>query len=88
VPKWIVGLLWVIAVPLSFLLVFLFARASGFFTSDQLTDVFLASGFDRFWPLARLLPLVALLIAAFVQGGVWLVARRRNRRVPQGNRAR
>jgi hypothetical protein len=80
VPRSVVALLWVIAVPLAFLLVFLFARASGFFTSDQLTDVFLASGFDRFWPLARLLPLVALLIAVFVQGGVWLIARRARRK--------
>jgi hypothetical protein len=70
-------LLWIFAVPFAFLVVFFVARASGFFTHQQLTDVFLANGRSRFWPLARLLPIVALLIALIVQGGVVLLSRRR-----------
>ncbi len=70
-------LLWIVAVPLSFLLVFLVARAFGVFTTNQLSDVFLANNTGRFWPVARLLPFVALVTAALVQGGVYLLARLR-----------
>ncbi len=42
VPWWMRLLLWIVAVPLSFLLVFLVARAFGMFTTNQLSDVFLA----------------------------------------------
>jgi hypothetical protein len=70
-------LLWIVAVPVSFLIVFTLARMSGLFTHDQLTDVFLASGRSRFWPLARVLPFVAVLTALIVQGGVVLLGRRR-----------
>jgi hypothetical protein len=77
VSWWMRLLLWIFAVPVSFLIVFFVARASGFFTHEQLTDVFLANGRSRFVPLARLLPIVALLIALIVQGGVILLSRRR-----------
>ena len=77
VSWWMRLLLWIFAVPVSFIVVFFVARASGFFTHEQLTDVFLANGRSRFWPLARLLPIVALLIALIVQGGVILLSRRR-----------
>ena len=72
-------LLWFVAVPLGFLVVFLIARAFGLFTTNQLSDVFLANDTSRFWPVARLLPFVALATAAFVQGGVYLLARLRGR---------
>jgi hypothetical protein len=88
VPWWMRLLLWIVAVPVSFLIVFSIARMSGVFTHDQLTDVFLASGRSRFWPLARVLPFVAVLTALIVQGGVVLLGRRRSRRVsaqPQGS---
>ncbi len=77
IPWWMRLLLWIVAVPLSFLLVFLVARVFGLFTTNQLSDVFLANNSGRFWPVARLLPFVALLTAALVQGGVYLLARRR-----------
>jgi hypothetical protein len=77
VSWWMRLLLWIFAVPVSFLVVFFVARASGLFTHEQLTDVFLANGRSRFWPLARLLPIVALMIALIVQGGVILLSRRR-----------
>ena len=73
--------LWIVAVPAGFLIVFLVARLTGLFTSDQLSDVFLATGFDRFWPLARLIPFVALVTALIVQVGVAALARR-DRRAP------
>jgi hypothetical protein len=80
VPWWMRLLLWIVAVPVSFVIVFSIARMSGVFTHDQLTDVFLASGRSRFWPLARVLPFVAVLTALIVQGGVVLLGRRRTRR--------
>jgi hypothetical protein len=73
-------LLWFIAVPAGFLSVFLVARAFGLFTSNQLSDLFLANDTARFYPAARLLPFVALVTATFVQGGVYLLARLRGRR--------
>lgn len=76
VAWWLVLCLWIVAVPAGFLIVFLVARLTGLFTSDQISDIFLASGFDRFWPLARLVPLVALVTALIVQIGVAALARR------------
>ena len=80
VPWWARLLLWIVAVPLSFFIVFIIARGLGVFTSSELSDVFLASDSSRFWPLARLLPFVALLTACFVQGGVLLLTRRKSMR--------
>ena len=80
VPWWMRGLFWIIAVPVSFVVVFEIARAFGLFTNNQLSDLFLANGTSRFWPVARLLPFVALLTALIVQGGVYLVARLRRPR--------
>jgi hypothetical protein len=77
VALWVRLLLWVIAVPLSFFIVFVLARALGVFTSTQLSDVFLADGISRFWPVIRLLPFVALLTTAMVHAGVYFLGRRR-----------
>ncbi len=79
VPWWMRLLLWFVAVPLSFLLVFLIARALSLFTTNQLSDLFLANNTGRFWPVARLLPFVALVTAGLVQGGVYGLARLRGR---------
>lgn len=79
VPWWMRFLLWIVAVPLSFILVFVIARALSVFTSNQLSDLFLANDTSRFWPVARLLPFVALLTASLVQGGVFVLARLRGR---------
>jgi hypothetical protein len=83
VPWWMRLLLWFVAVPVSFFVVFLLARALGVFTTNQMSDLFLANDTARFWPVARLLPFVALVIALFVQGGVYGLARLRGRRDPQ-----
>jgi hypothetical protein len=82
VPWWMRMLLWFVAVPLAFLLVFLVARAFNLFTTNQLSDVFLANDTARFWPVARLLPFVALVTAGLVQAGVYGLARLRGRRNP------
>jgi hypothetical protein len=82
VPWWMRLLLWFVAVPLGFVLVFLIARAFNLFTTNQLSDVFLADDTARFWPVARLLPFVALVTAGLVQGGVYGLARLRGRRSP------
>lgn len=79
VPWWMRLPLWFVAVPLSFLIVFLLARAIGVFTTNQLSDLFLANDTSRFWPVARLLPFVALVTALLVTGGVYLLARFRGR---------
>jgi hypothetical protein len=81
VPRLARLLLWLVAVPLGFVLVFGFARAFGFFTSTQLQDVFLA---DMFWPVIRLLPFVALVTATIVHVGVLVLGRRRARRSAPG----
>lgn len=82
VPSWMRLLCWVVAVPFSFVVVFLIARAVGLFTNNQLSDVFLADNASRFWPVIRLLPFVALLTAICVQASVYGLARLRGRRRP------
>jgi hypothetical protein len=84
VPWWMRFILWLIAVPLGFIVVFLAARAFNLFTSNQLSDLFLANNPGRFWPAARLLPFVALVTASIVQLGVYLLARWRGRRAGAG----
>ncbi|HTD49812.1 MAG TPA: hypothetical protein VK771_04390 [Acidimicrobiia bacterium] len=83
-PRPIRFLLWFVAVPVAFLVVFAFARAVGLLTTNEVTDVALASGWSRFWPIVRMLPFVALGAAGIVQGGVYGIAQVRasRRRVP------
>jgi hypothetical protein len=80
VPLWMRFVLWLVAVPLSFFIVFAVARSTGTFSSNQLSDLFLANDAGRFWPVIRLLPFVALVTAGLVHGGVYVLARRRGRR--------
>jgi hypothetical protein len=88
-PRPIRFLLWFVAVPVAFLIVFAFARAVGLLTTNEVTDVALASGWGRFWPIVRMLPFVALGAAGIVQGGVYGIAqvRANRRRVPVANAA-
>jgi hypothetical protein len=78
--RWIRFLLWIVAVPLGFVIVFAFARAVGMLNSNQLQDVVITDGWKRFVPLARLLPFVALVTAGLVQGAVYGLTRLRERR--------
>ena len=73
-PAWVRFLLWIVAVPLAFLVVFGLAKAFGMLTTNEITDVALAEGWGRFWPIIRLLPFVALATALFVTGGVYGIA--------------
>jgi hypothetical protein len=73
-------LLWIVAVPLGFIIVFWLAKAVGVLNTNQVTDVALANGWGRFWPIVRLLPFVALATAGIVQGGVYGIARLRAKR--------
>jgi hypothetical protein len=79
-PRWIRFLLWIVAVPLGFIIVFASARALGFLNSNQLEDVALDEGLDRFWPVLRLLPFVALVTAGLVQGAVFGITQLNARR--------
>ena len=79
IPFWMRLLVWLIAVPLGFVIVFGVARGLGFLTQTQLEDVFLESGWDRFWPVARLLPFVALVTAAIVHFAILFGSRWRVR---------
>jgi len=79
-PRWVRFLLWVVAIQLAFIVVLEFARAAGMLTTNEISDVALAEGWGRFWPIARLIPFVALAAAGFVQGGAFLLTRMRERR--------
>ncbi len=59
-PRGIRFLLWIVAVPLAFLVVLALARGLGMLTSNQIQDLALAEGWGRFWPIARLVPFIAL----------------------------
>ena len=78
--RWVRFLLWVIAVPLGFLIVFALAKVFGVLTTNQIEDVALTEGFTRFVPIARLLPFVALVTAGLVHGGVFGITQLRARR--------
>ena len=87
VPFWTRLGLWFVAVPVGFVLVFGFARAFGLLSSQQLQDVFLEEGWDRFWPVARLLPFVALVTASIVHFSVLYISRWRVRHATQQQNA-
>lgn len=72
-------LVWFVAVPLGFAIVFGVARAFGLLSSNQLEDVFLETGWSRFWPVARLLPFVALVTASIVHFTILFMSRWRSR---------
>jgi hypothetical protein len=72
-------LVWIVAVPLGFAIVFGLARAFGMLSSNQLEDVFLETGWSRFWPVARLLPFVALVTASIVHFTILFASRWRAR---------
>ncbi len=80
-PRLVRLLIWVVAMPLGFIVVFGFARVFHLLTTTQMQDTFLQSGWSRFWPVARLLPVWALVTTLFVQFGNigiarWVVSRR------------
>ena len=82
--RWVRFGLWIVAVPLAFIVVFALARAFGMLSTNDVTDVALAEGWHRFVPIARLLPFVALATALFVHGSVYGIAQLRVRRAASG----
>jgi hypothetical protein len=68
-PRFVRIIIWLVAVPLAFVLVFGFTRALGFLSQRQLEDSFLLSGWSRFWPIVRVLPFWALITALLVHFG-------------------
>ena len=86
-PRWVRFLLWIVAIPLGFVVVFAFARGAGMLTTNEISDVALAQGWGRFWPIARLIPFIALAAAGFVQGSAFLLARIRRQRWAEQDRA-
>ena len=80
--RWVRFGMWIVAVPLAFIVVFGLAKAFGLLTTNEITDVALAEGWHRFVPIARLVPFVALVTAAIVHGGAYGIARVRAGRSP------
>jgi len=85
-PRWARFLLWIVAIPLAFIVILTFARAAGMLTTNEISDVALAEGWGRFWPIARLIPFVAFAAAGLVQGGAFLLTRMRQRRWAEQDR--
>ena len=81
VALWKRLLVWIVAVPVGLGVVFGIAKLLGWITTNQLLDTFTATGWSRFAPLAKILPLSALLIATIVQVSVTALERRA--RAPQ-----
>jgi hypothetical protein len=77
VLPWYVRLaVWVVALPFGLAVVFGGARAFHLLTSSQLLDTFTGTGWDRFVPVARLLPIAALITAVLVQLAITYLERR------------
>lgn len=72
--------LWIVALPVSLWFTYRIARGLGVLTAKQVEDVFFDQNWGRFWPLARLLPLWALLTALAVQLSVLGIERFRRSR--------
>jgi hypothetical protein len=87
-PRFVRILIWVVAVPLGFLLVFGTTRAFGFLSQRQLEDTFLLSGWGRFGPIVRVLPFWALITALIVHFSNIGIVRWRQREKPPGGTSR
>jgi uncharacterized membrane protein YgcG len=74
-PRVVRFLIWIVALPLAFVVTYLLTRLFGLLTQRQLEDTFLRSGWDRFWPITRVLPVWALVTALLVHFGNIGIAR-------------
>jgi hypothetical protein len=79
---------WVIAVPLGFVVAVVPSYASGLVTRNDVLDVFVGSGTDRYTRLALVAGLwvvaTATLVHIFIEGGRWRASRRLARRQASG----
>jgi hypothetical protein len=80
-------LAWVVAIPLGLALVGIPARRAGYLSSQKLLDIVIERDLDRYVPLAVIVVLwalvTALLVQLLVEGGGWLMRRRRARRTQE-----
>ena len=67
VALWLRLVVWIAAVPFGLVVVFGGAYELKWVTLRQLEDTFTKSGWDRFAPVAKLLPIAALIAATIVQ---------------------
>jgi NADH:ubiquinone oxidoreductase subunit 5 (subunit L)/multisubunit Na+/H+ antiporter MnhA subunit len=74
---------WLLALPAGLVLVGVPARAAGYLSSQRLLDIVIDRDRDRYVPLVVVVVLWALVTAVLVQlmveGGAWLLRRRRAR---------
>jgi hypothetical protein len=79
-PRWLRVAAWLVAIPLSLIIVGIPARTAGYLTGQRLGDVVLKHGLDRFVPLVVIVVLSALvctvLVTILIEGGSRLLARR------------
>jgi len=79
----------VVAVPVGLAIVGIPARKLGYLTSQKLLDVFVKHTLSRFVPLAVIVVLWALattvLVELFVEGGRWIMLRRRRARAAKAS---
>jgi hypothetical protein len=77
-------LAWIVAIPLGFVLAVLPSYEFGLISKDDVLDVFVGSGADRYARLALVTVIwavvTALLVQIFVEGGRWWAHRRRSTR--------
>jgi len=83
-PWWLRIVAWVVAVPVGLAIVGIPARTLGYLDSQKLLDVLIGKDTGRYLPLAVIVVLwalvTALLVQGIVEGGSWLLRRRRERR--------
>jgi hypothetical protein len=80
---------WALAVPVGLAIIGIPARVLGYLTSQKLLDVIVKHTLARFVPLLVIVILWALattvLVEVFIEGGRWLMLRRRAARGPGGD---
>jgi hypothetical protein len=87
-PLWLRIVIWVVALPLSLVIVGVPARSAGYLTSQKLLDVIVKHDVGRFVPIVVIVALwalvTALLVTGLVEGGRWWMLRRRGRAASGG----
>jgi hypothetical protein len=74
---WMHAIVWLVGLGVGFGITFYGALLIGALNRKQLRGVALQTGFDRYWPLLRLVPVWALISAALIQVTLIAIVRRR-----------
>jgi hypothetical protein len=77
---WLRGLIWLFALPFSLVVTFAAFHSFGWLSRNDLVNTLTEVGWDRFVPVARVLPVAALLTALIVQVSVIVLESARNQR--------